>query len=444
MLGCVRLPVKTHKRFKSSYTYETPVYGMPYTKKHYSCHWDSSNLHLPRNLIKLRGLGLPTTGLKLLTVKPNSEIKFNPPYALYDYQQRDLDKVVKMFNTDINVLFRAPTRYGKVIFILGLIASLQQRTLIVVDKTLLVTEFIKETNKFTNAKIEQLTKTNVNGDADILITTVQFLHRNQNLLKDLNGLNGSSGVGMLVVDEVHSVVSKSYVNVVNSLGTRYRFGLSATPTNSNNLEGIITDLFEPVKLIGVNPNDIKVNLEQLHAPRNYNPFNKSTPRESYVEFWTDVSVVNSVIEDIKKYPKDVVFVATPSKEVQYCYAEALRSLGREVVVFNSDATSKTEHTLGLERINNNEANSMVGFGVLTKGVSVKMDRLYSLDAASTKEPLRQLIGRLKTPYKGKKTPVVVQVVSKFQTRKDTKIFNMLKSFDDINYSGGQDELSEFL
>ena len=418
MLACVNGGIVTtdnvDKRVLNAYTYKIPVYGSPYPKVIRTYRKVNNTYVFPRNLLKFKEL----TNCKYTydtTLGVPIVANFNTGISLRSYQQTDLIKIIDYFKADVNVLFHAPTRYGKNFIILGIIAHYKVNTIILVDKTLLVDQLIKEAKEFTNISIGK-----VGSDADVIVMTFQYAHRN----------NISMATGLCIIDEVHCITAKTYTDVLMRLPADKRLGVTATPT-AGRLSSVIYDQVGDVKLVGHNPNNIQVRLINHHLPRTYDPFHMSTPKESYDEYFTSTLVTNSVMELIVDSLGKNILIATPSQVVQNHYATLVEKLGIRCDIFNSEYGNKRLQSYNLELLNSGAGMIFTGFGVMMKGVSVVLDVIIGLAPAGGEEALQQLVGRAKTPYEGKIEPVYINCVSKYLTRKDRRVISILNKLDDI-------------
>jgi len=210
--------------------------------------------HLPRNVSKLEkllGVTFKESMVSPSTFKiidktiskqiPERECKI----TLRDYQQEIVEKLFTNFsNGYTDNIIELATGGGKTYMLAYIIPTLKEKTLIVVDKTLLVEQMVSELSSNTNLKIKVLDD-KMGLNADVVITTFQFLRQGdyRRLPKIQNEF------GLLVVDEVHIAGARSINTVVQAINSKYRIGLSATPTRSDNLDEVLSDLFEH-KIVG--------------------------------------------------------------------------------------------------------------------------------------------------------------------------------------------------
>lgn len=146
-------------------------------------------------------------------------------------------------------------RFGKTICACALTAETKLRTLVLVGQADLAKQFLKRLRSSTNiGAIERREGRRLAGHAknlaefkqfDICVTTWQKLHRNPGLLKSIKKL-----FGLVIVDEVHEFASQCTPRIVDIFWSKYKIGLTATPTRKDKREVIITNVIGPVTVKG--------------------------------------------------------------------------------------------------------------------------------------------------------------------------------------------------
>jgi len=201
--------------------------------------------YFPRNFSKLSSK--LSTSLQLVDNTVTKEIPQRDSYInLLSHQKPIVESLFKFYEEDKNdVIIELGTGGGKTFMLAYIIPKLKQKTLVIVDQTLLVKQMFKELSENSDLEVSVLDHT-MDLSADVVITTFQFLRQN-----DFDRVDKlSNEFGLVVVDEVHIAGAKSVTRTVQSINAKYRIGLSATPTRSDGLDEILDDLFEH-RIVGV-------------------------------------------------------------------------------------------------------------------------------------------------------------------------------------------------
>lgn len=188
-------------------------------------------------------------GLKLDDYKDErvmSKIKINNTVEPRDEEQKKA--INSILNNDFNygILSAAPSS-GKSFISLYCASKLKQKTLILVDMTLLIDQFVDSILKFTDIKENEIGY--VRGqekdykDKKIVLATIQTLTKpeNQNIIDYL-----SDNIGFVICDEVHIMSCQTAQNILKYLKPRYMLGLSGTPHRDDGLEFVITEAIGPI------------------------------------------------------------------------------------------------------------------------------------------------------------------------------------------------------
>jgi len=395
--GTIVVPRDTvDNKMKRAYTYIRKGFGgEPIVT--YGFTEDKTFYYFNRDLIKFRKFSnLPFE----YNVTEGSRIngKMVDGFALYKYQQLVADSVLSHLDSDINCLIHAPVRFGKTITLAYLLTKLQRTTLVLVDKTLLVEQMYEDIKKYTNLDVGILSK-----DEDVFgvtITTFQFLNKNPKLLKAIK-----NEFGVLAVDELHVSAASTYKETINAIPSRYRIGLTATPTRSSDkLTGILHDLFGTNVIEGHNPNALTATIHTIKVDKQYfpSPYN---PKASMRNYLLSKEVQEVVHRLLKEHEGKTIMIVSDIKKVQTFYAE---------YALNSDM-GKKERTAVMSKINSGEIKVFSGYNVMLKGVTIpRLEVIIHLFAATTKESVTQLRGRLLTPPNTGETkdPIFIEIQSK--------------------------------
>ena len=409
--GTIILPKgKVSNRMRKAYTYIRKGFGgEPIVT--YSFTEDKNYCYFNRNLDKFRRHSDSKFEYNLVEGEDIQGDMING-FALYPYQQEVADEVLKHVKSDINCLIEAPVRFGKTILLTYLLTKLRKKTLILVDRTLLAEQMLEDATKYSNLDVGYLEK---QGDLhDITVATFQWLHANPERLKEIR-----NEFGIVAVDELHVSAANTYTEVINSFPVRIRLGLTATPTRSSDkLTEVLTDLFGENIVIGVNPNALSADLEIITLDKQYFP-SPYAPKTSLGNYLTSPEVALSIKVLLSRHAGKTIMIVSDLKKVQNFYSD---------YAINSDMKKK-DRTETMANINSGKIRVFSGYGVMLKGITIpKLEVIIHLMAATTKENVKQLRGRLLTPPdKGEeKNPLFIEVQTKNQSWKEAQREKWLK------------------
>ena len=398
-------------KMRKAYTYVVKGFSGP--EVYYSFTEDKHYGYFSRNLQKFRRYSSLPFEYNLVEGK-EIEGGLRKGYVLRDYQQGLHDEVLKALESDINVFFQAGTRYGKTFTSCSMLSKLGKSTLVVVDKILLVDQFVSDFKEYSTFDVGVLHKDKELHD--ITVTTFQYLNANPKLLKEIKG-----EFGVLLIDEAHGSSATTYMGIIESIPSRYRISMSATPSRSDGKSGMLYDMLGEVSISGSNPGELTPRLEVVTLPKAYfpSPYNPKASLKKFLKDIVVVTIVNSIITSYLKKGKSVL-VATDLIEIQELYAPT--------TAINSNMKKERRQEV-IEGFNDGSIKLISGLGTVTKGVTLpRLEVILNLSGPNNKESITQLLGRLKSPFEcGKeKDPVFVDIIPKNSSWKDTQRERLLK------------------
>lgn len=403
VLGTIVLPnEEVTNRAKKAYTYVRSGYGGDVIVT-YSYTQDKNYTYFNRNLHKFKRYF--DAKLEYTLIEGEDIVgEMREGFALYPRQQEVEDKVLAHISKDINCLIQAPVRFGKTILLASLLTKFRKKTLILVDRTLLAEQMLADIQEYSTLDVGYLKK---DGELnDVTVATFQYIHANPGLLERIKG-----SFGVVAADEAHVCAATTYTNIINTFPVRIRIGLTATPTRSSDkLTEVLTDLFGEDIIVGVNKDALKAQIEFVTLPKQYFP-SPYSPKASLGNYLTSPEVALMVNAILKRYEGKTIMIVSDLKKVQTFYCD---------YALNSDM-KKSDRTETMQRINSGEIKVFSGYGVMLKGITIpKLEVIIHLMAATTKENLMQLQGRLLTPpNKGEtKTPIFVEMQTLNQSWKE--------------------------
>lgn len=431
--GEIRLPKKeVTKGMLEAYTYKQELFGKEYDKTIRNFRKDSASYYFPRDLKKFRKYSNVPFSYE---VSKGHEINFSMKFRPLEHQVKPIEDIVKIFKGNLNILFKAPTRFGKGYAMIAIAQKLRVSTLILVDKKLLVEQIVDDTNTYSDAIITELnakTAKEYDKHSDIYVTTFQFLNANKDFLEEIK-----EDFGLLVVDECHSAaIGGTLRAIIGGVNTRYRLGVSATPSvPDRRLQGLLTDSFEEVKVVGEYIDGWIVDVFTYKLPRNYQLNLEKPVQPQYVNYFMLPEVVESIRELLISLKGKRVLIATPSQELQNLYIGVAESVGFRGAIMNSERVNLKLKEENLRKLNTGEINCLAGLTQLLKGWSGNLDVIIDLFAVGSQENTEQLLGRVRTKFEGKEQPIYIQLQSKYATNKNQRVLRWLKDLDMSNFKG---------
>lgn len=153
------------------------------------------------------------------------------------------EAVAQLFN-HANGVLSATTGFGKTVAAAALIAKRQTNTLIIVDRTQLLDQWIEKLSTFLGLDPKEIGqycggKKKLTGKIDI--ATIQSIKSKGELKSFI------TQYGQIIVDECHHISAYSFEKVLKAIRAKYVYGLTATPIRKDGLHPIIFMQCGPVR-----------------------------------------------------------------------------------------------------------------------------------------------------------------------------------------------------
>jgi superfamily II DNA or RNA helicase len=214
-------------------------------------------------------------------------------------------ETLDILNKTGSVIISLYTGGGKTITSINIACHIKMKTLVIVNKLILMTQWEESILKVCpGARVQILTPRSYMNDCDFYIINAQ------NVEKFEEGF--FSDIGVLIVDELHLIVAEKLSKALTHIEPRYLIGLSATSYRTDGFEPLIELYFGKNKII-----------RELY--REHKVFCVFTGFVPTVEYTKDSklnwgSILNSQSEDndrndlivniVKKYPKRTFLIIT--------------------------------------------------------------------------------------------------------------------------------------
>ena len=157
-------------------------------------------------------------------------------------QKEVLKEALKVLSAKGSVMISSFPGFGKTMCGINLSCSIGFKTLIVVNKIILIKQWEESINKFCpSAKIQKLTPKSKKIDVDFYIMNAENIEK--------MGRTFFSDIGTVIVDEAHMIMAETLSKSLQYVFPRYLIGLSATPYRPDGLNILLDLYFGKYKII---------------------------------------------------------------------------------------------------------------------------------------------------------------------------------------------------
>ena len=214
-------------------------YSQKFQGKIINVYWvNAGMLFMPRNFGakyfgKAKSISL-TTGIAIQGLVRNETIKLWPHQidavnaVVADYKEGNYGSIVKI-----------PCGKGKTFTMLELIRHIGRKTLIIVDKSTLADDWLRECILFYGKTARVVIKGEAK-DCDINIMVINSVYLGK------RKPDAYLDYGLVIIDEVHNIVGQRVLDSFRYISRRYIVGISGTPTRPDHLEYMIEWFVGPI------------------------------------------------------------------------------------------------------------------------------------------------------------------------------------------------------
>lgn len=366
-------------------------------------------LCIPRGFaIKLRR-GLERFGYEPIWVDERSKVPVQLDIAITHmtprhYQAKAIERMVSCEQG----IYVAPPGAGKTIAAAFFIARIQQRTLVIVDKINIATQWYK--------RIEEATgyKCGVIGDdqwfeRDITIVTRQTLWRKRDQLRASGFFDAW---GAIIVDECHAISAPTVRAVMNDFSAHYRIGLSATPDRHawmvNISRSVIGEIFCVTTDRELEEAGVLVRPEIVAVRTDFTwPWDKrKSPRTQWAQMLKDLKFDgrrnNLFGRIIAQQRGHSCLVHTDHKGHAHELAAYCLAVGwpQDAVIMLTGDQSDEERTRAIERASQGDCVILSTIGQEAMDIP-RLSRFFLVFPTKNDTAVRQMIGRLKRTHETK-------------------------------------------
>ena len=365
-----------------------------------------------------------------------------------------------------NGILCAPTAFGKTILAAYMVAKRRVSTLVLLEKTDLVRQWIEEFQRYLVVDEKPPEYTTPSGRRKVRESVIGTL---------VSGTDKTTGIidfamigsayhggayfenidsyGMVLVDECHHMGSQQAQELMKRIHAKYIYGLTATPNRSDRLDDIVYMLLGPVrhKYTAKEQAD-EQGLERLMYPRFTRVVDISEEKtdifkadnliaESTVR---NEQIVNDVVDAVNAGRTPVIL--TKLKRHAELLANLLKDKAEHVFLIYGGQTPKQNKKIKDEMLRTLRSESLILVATGQKiGEGFNFPRLDTLMLAAPirfEGRLTQYVGRLNRVYEGKKDVVVYDYVDLHIPIFDRQYRSRLKTYKGLGYRVVSDVVSD--
>lgn len=326
---------------------------------------------------------------------------------LYDYQQHAVNEMLFAKNG----ILQAPCGAGKTRMGIAIISALKGRALWITHTHQLLNQSLDSAKEVLGKDdFGTITEGKVNIGGSITFATVQTLANT-----DLNSLKDEFDV--IIVDECHRCVgtpahAKMFYKVVNNLNARYKYGLTATPKRSDNLEctmfALLGDIIHKIdkkcvgeKIIGARYQNIDVDI--VYNANDYLDYDGTFMYANLINTLAESSERNEIILNNIIANKDrTQIVLCPRREQAKWFYEKLKDYGALLVLGGGkkDFSEFKKHKIIIATEQ-----------IAKEGLDYQeLDTLHLITPMKNKGMIEQCVGRIQRNIADKQIPIVYDYV----------------------------------
>jgi superfamily II DNA or RNA helicase len=174
------------------------------------------------------------------TIFPLTKLKFGG--ELRPEQKEVKTEAIAILNKTGSVILSMYCGFGKTITSINLACSIGFKTLIIVNKIVLMQQWEESIKLFCpTASVQKIKPGCVKWDCDFYIINA--------INTEKMGEEFFSDIGTVIVDEAHLIMAETISKSLHSLHPRYLIGLTATPYRPDGLDALLTFYFGEDKII---------------------------------------------------------------------------------------------------------------------------------------------------------------------------------------------------
>ena len=375
-----------------------------------------------------------------------------------ELRESQIPAVETMLSNDTGIL-HAATAFGKTVVCCNMIARRGLGTLILVDKSDLMNQWIKRLDEYLYIDEEfpeYRTKTGRIRKRKSLIGNLQGAHDTLTGIVDvamIRSLKKKDGFhpmlkeySQVYFDECHHAASDSAIEVLQEINAKYVYGVTATPKRGDGKEKINEFLLGPIRYrFTAKDRAEEQNIDHLVYPRftrtvkphhlSKTPYGNAAYELIRNNDVRDEQIIRDVVDCVQAGRTPVVL----TKYVDHAkkLSERLKAYTDRLILLTGANGTKARRAK-VEELNNvgvSESLILVGTGsLLGEGFDFpRLDTLFMATPVSGENVVEQYVGRLNRDYEGKENVIVYDYVDSHIPKFDKMYAARLKAYKKIGY-----------
>jgi superfamily II DNA or RNA helicase len=379
-----------------------------YDDKQFQVFRESSNkIYVPRNY------GLKKFGKAKYQFDPSQSI--NPVFkgTLRDYQQAPVNAYLECTSDDMvnSGIINIPPGFGKTVIALYIISRLKVKTLIVVHKDFLLSQWKERIEQYLgNVTVGILKQNKAETDKDIVIASLQSIV--------MRGYNSKvfDGFGLQIIDEAHHIAAKIFSQSFYAVNCKHILGLSATIQRKDGLTKVLKWFMGDIvcKMKAKGSSDVRVKVLHYDNP---DPLYKQVPL-----LFNGKPNVSRLITRVCEFKPRTQLIAREIKEILDS------DPGRNVIVLSDRRDHLNDIDMELKAFDIVDTGLYVGgmkeqnlkisetkqillgtFSMVAEGFD--LPKLNTMILASSKSDIEQAVGRIQRqlPHERTYDPYIIDI-----------------------------------
>ncbi len=373
-----------------------------------------------------------------------------------ELRESQVPAVEKMLAYDTGIL-SAATAFGKTVVCSKLIAERKVNTLILLESSALIEQWMDALQDFLDIKEElpeYQTPSGRTRKRKSVIGKIHGAHDSSTGIIDI-AMVGSlckkgefhprlQEYGMVIMDECHHAASATVEKILREIKAKYVYGVTATPMRSDGLEKIGYMLLGDIRYrYTAKDRAREQGIEHLVYPRftrvAYPRSQEMHINDAYMLIKDNEVRNEQIVADVKKCIDNgrTPVVLTRYKEHANLLSEKLKTYADRLFLLSGDKSKKELQEIRgqMEEVSYDETMILVAIGQMVgEGFDYpRLDTLIMATPVSWKGIVEQYAGRLNRDYVGKKDVVIYDYVDSHIDKFDKMYGKRLKAYKQIGY-----------